>query len=400
MNRIVSPGEIGIVIFMLFACSCSAKLTPDATATKPQATATILLPATATHLSALQVTTVASLDTDAPDSFPLSEPGPYFTGKRNTSFIDDERGKKEIVVTLLYPALKQTGADGKIIAQDAVADMSGAPYPLILTGANSGDYLFKSHLASQGFVMAIVRPPDWSNTWDFGMINYPRDFLFVLNQIAINPPEGFENVIDTDHVGVTGYSGDGSCSLALSGVRVDPEFYLSYCEQAPAMTLTLSEGYIEYTCGLAKEWDAFASFLGDEITASDDGLWQPVTDERIRAVMPMAPDGAWLYGEQGLAAADRPMFIIAPTEDEYTPYLIETKYIFEHIGAPELYMVSFIGKTHMMVDYAETKNQINHFATAFFGYYLQGRDDYAEYFSEDFVAQFADLAWGMYGQDE
>jgi len=39
---------------------------------------------------------------------------------------------------------------------------------------------------------------------------------------------------------------------------------------------------------------------------------------------------------------------------------------------------------------------MKHLAAAFFGYYLQGRDDYAEYFSEDFVAQHDELAWGVY----
>jgi hypothetical protein len=42
---------------------------------------------------------------------------------------------------------------------------------------------------------------------------------------------------------------------------------------------------------------------------------------------------------------------------------------------------------------------MRHFATAFFGYYLQGREDYAEYFSEDFVTQFDDLAWGLYSNE-
>jgi hypothetical protein len=40
--------------------------------------------------------------------------------------------------------------------------------------------------------------------------------------------------------------------------------------------------------------------------------------------------------------------------------------------------------------------RIAHFATAFFGYHLQGREDYAKYFSEDFVAQYDNLAWGVY----
>ena len=37
-----------------------------------------------------------------------------------------------------------------------------------------------------------------------------------------------------------------------------------------------------------------------------------------------------------------------------------------------------------------------HFAVAFFGYHLQEREDLAWYFSEEFVAQHDDLAWGVY----
>jgi hypothetical protein len=43
--------------------------------------------------------------------------------------------------------------------------------------------------------------------------------------------------------------------------------------------------------------------------------------------------------------------------------------------------------------------RMNHLATAFFGYHLQGRQDYANFFSEDFVAQFDDLAWGVYSDE-
>ena len=37
-----------------------------------------------------------------------------------------------------------------------------------------------------------------------------------------------------------------------------------------------------------------------------------------------------------------------------------------------------------------------HFAAVFFGYHLQGRAYLAHYFSEDFVAQYDDLEWGVY----
>jgi hypothetical protein len=49
-----------------------------------------------------------------------------------------------------------------------------------------------------------------------------------------------------------------------------------------------------------------------------------------------------------------------------------------------------------MIYNPEPVERMQHFATAFFGYYLQGRQDYAEYFSQEFVEQYEDLAWGVY----
>jgi predicted dienelactone hydrolase len=351
--------------------------------------------------------TIAPPDAPAPVPFPLSEPGHYYTGKRTFTFEDASRSGREIGVTVYYPALRPQGSIGpKLLAgTNRDPDLSGAPYPLILTETDSGDMIFQAHFASHGFVMVIVRPPypaaeaDVAEI-DSGIVDYPRDFLFVLDQLASNPLEGLEGVIDSEHVGVTGHSWGGAISLALSGVRIDPEFYLSFCaEQAPAVQAAVSwGGYTEYFCSLAERWDEFTAHVGEEMTASEDGLWQALTDERIRAVLPIAPDGAWLYGERGLAMADRPMLIIAPTDDEYTPYEIETAYIFEHVDSPERFMISFIGRGHMMVLDPEVALRLHHFATAFFGTYLQGKSEYREYFSEAFVSQFDDLAWGVYAE--
>jgi predicted dienelactone hydrolase len=392
-----------LAMLALVACSPTTSMVQQATATISQATATILqVTATVPQITATKSQTteeaVGVEVTQESAPFLLSEPGSYFAGTRNYSFVDESRNGRVIRITIWYPALEQTDANGKLIRRDAAPDMSGSPYPLILTGHHSGDLLFESHLSSHGFVMVIVRFPDldYNDYWDFGVIDHPRDMLFALDQIASNPAEGLEGAIDTDHAGVAGYSWDGFFSLALSGVRIDPKYYLAYCEQAPAMEPAFSTWYREYTCTLAKKWEEFAAHVGDELTVSEDGLWQPVTDERIHAVMPMAPDGAWLYGERGLAMVNRPVFIIAATEDQLTPYQIEPVYIFKHLGSPERFLVSFVDKGHMMVFESEQAKRMNHFATAFFGYYLQGREDYAEYFLEDFVAQFDDLAWGIY----
>jgi predicted dienelactone hydrolase len=316
--------------------------------------------------------------------------------------MDASRDDRKVRVTVFYPALLPEGSKGnKLLAgANRDPDLSGAPYPLILTGPGSGDDLFKAHLTTHGFVMAIVRFPDHFDYPDVQAVDHPRDLLFVLDQIASQPLEGLEGVIDSDHVGVAGYSGDGFISLALSGARIDPIFYLSFCEQAPARQPPLSEWYVEFWCGLAAKWDEFVSHAGPEITTSDDGLWQALTDERIRVVVPMAADGAQLFGERGLAMADRPMLLLAAADDEWVPYQIETAVIFEQAGSPERFLVSFIGKTHLMALEPEVAKRLNHFATAFLGYHLQGKTEYGAYFSDEFVSQFDDLAWGVYEDDQ
>jgi predicted dienelactone hydrolase len=329
--------------------------------------------------------------TQEPVLFPLSQPGPYNVGMREYTIVDGSRKDRQIQLTIWYPALKQT--DGGRTMTDREPDLSGAPYPLILTEIISAKNIIRSHLASYGFVMAEIEVPGYFDKWDFQTIDWPLDFLLVLNQIASNPPNGLEGVIDATHTGIITFG--GQISLALSGARIDPGYYLSYCEQLPIMQPPIESWYISLACDLTKKWDAFAAHVGDEITTSDDGLWQPTTDERIRAVMPMEADGAWLFGEQGLAMADRPILLIQASKD--SPYqLTEAAFIFEHIGTPERYMISFIGQNQASMLVGNSKEGIKHFATAYFGFYLQERDDYADFFSEDFVAQFDNLYWGVY----
>jgi hypothetical protein len=94
-----------------------------------------------------------------------------------------------------------------------------------------------------------------------------------------------------------------------------------------------------------------------------------------------------------LATVDRPTLIIVATEDALYP---ENVLIFEHLGTPDKTLISFIGQDHMMVFKAHMRARMAHFAAAFFGYYLQGREDLAYYYSEDFVTLHNDMAWGVF----
>jgi predicted dienelactone hydrolase len=200
-------------------------------------------------------------------------------------------------------------------------------------------------------------------------------------------------MIDAEHAGAIGYSFDGYNALALSGARIDPEYYLAQCPHPDATTAAILGDLSAFDCAPALAWDDFAAHAGPAITVSEDGLWQPMTDSRIRAVMPMAGEGWWLFGQRGLEAADRPALIIAGTRDELYP---ENALIFDHLGTPDKALISFIGRGHMMIYTSEMVARMAHFAVAFFGYHLQGRDELAWYFSQDFVAQHDDLAWGVH----
>ena len=114
-----------------------------------------------------------------------------------------------------------------------------------------------------------------------------------------------------------------------------------------------------------------------------------MTDQRIRAVMPMAAEGWWLFGPRGLAAVDRPTLMLAGTKDELYP---ENPLIYERLGAPDKAMISFLNQ----VFDPEMAARMAHFAVAFFGHHLQRREDLAPYYSEAFVARHGDLAWGAH----
>jgi predicted dienelactone hydrolase len=384
----------GILLFFLFACNPVTRTSHDTTQEMPEITVTTVQDFGLPEESS-QIPTTNDNVPVGESSFIFSEPGEYFPGNRVYTIVDENRNGREIELLIWYPAEEHTDADGKTIIRDASADLGGTPYPLILTGEDTGRYLFKSHLASHGFVLAIVRTLDSFADASF-VVEGAQDFIFAIDQLASNPPPELAGVIDTDRVGVAGYTWDGGVSLAISGARVDPEFYLSQCEQPPPMILSFPTSWFEEICSLTENWDEFNLQIGNEITVSDDGLWQPITDDRILAVMPMAPDGVWLFGERGLDSVDRPTFIICATE---SPYLLESEYTFEHLGYSERFMVSFVGHSHGMVFTPEPAGKINHFVTAFFGYYLQGREEYAKYFLEDFVTQFDDLAWGVYSEE-
>lgn len=384
------------ILFLVITCIFSA-CTPQAETTLPaEATVPPTSPPKPTETPPPASTATSSEPTLTPVTVPLelSQPGPLFTGKRTFTFADPARDDREVKVTIYYPAIKPEGYKGTM-ASNGEPDLSGAPYPVILSGGRTGG-AFAAHMVSYGFVMIGVDSTGSYEGWDFWLVDLPMDMVFALDQVASRPLEGLDGMIDASRAGAMGYSSDGYDALAVSGARIDPQYYLEKCAGAASMDPALPEWWIEYICGPSQKWDAFAERAGESITTSEDILWQPITDDRILAVMPMGPEGAWLFGERGLAAVNRPVLIIAAGEDEINYYDLEAVPIFEQLGTPDKGMVTFIGKTHMMVFDDNPFADMRHFAAAFFGYHLQGKTEYARYFSEEYLAAYPRFAWGVY----
>ncbi len=276
---------------------------------------------------------------------------------------------------------------------NAKPDPTSAPYPVIFSSGKVAA-IFGTHLASHGFIVAGVEGQGNSpEKWGDWLINYPRQIVSALDQLSQNAPEGFQGIIDTDNAGAMGYSFDGYTALALGGARVDPEQYKQRCTNAKPSE-NMEKWWIDYICGLAQEWESFSKNAGAEITTSGDGLWKPVTDPRIRAVMPMAPEGAWLFGERGLAAVDRPVLIISATDDTINYYDLEAAYIHNNLGTQNHSMISFVNQGHMMIYDSIPIAKMKLFAAAFFGDQLQGKSEYTKFYSEEFINHYNDLLLG------
>ena len=291
MNAIKGMAITGVLSILLVACNSATETLPDATATSSPTSKTIPQD-TVTPSSTQQVSQVEPLDTQEPAPLPLSESGSHPVGiKRNIAYEDSSRDGRKITITIWYPAIQPQDSASSGPISDALPDLTNAPYPLILSSSKVGS-IFASHLASYGFVYIGINGLD-TYIWNKNLIDQPLDILFALRQVASNPLEGLEGMIDADHAGVMGYSFDGYNSLALSGVRLDPEYYLEFCANPSLEEHWIRWGY----CDPANTWEEFSDHAGIAITTSNDGLWQPMTDERIRAVMPMAGEGWWLFGE-------------------------------------------------------------------------------------------------------
>lgn len=346
-----------------------------------------------------------------PDGANLAEPGPYGVGKVLFNSVDGSRDDRGTSFTAWYPADNPEEKP----ATRAPADRRGAPYPVVVGSTNMLTQL-GSHLASHGYV--VVGSGGELTGWDATFLDLVRDRVFALDELERIDDGPLEGLADTARTGVIDYSFGAGLALALAGARIDPDSYRDSCAAAgeePPFDPSLIGGSSgvgwgmirEYYCLGANDWDAFAGYADRLGVATEQGLWKSMADGRVLAVIAGGPEGRWLFGEEGLAAATVPVLLFAGSLDDINVYDFETRFLFEHLGSP-VELITFVGADHMLIFDPRALEQIERFATAYFGLHVKGDDRYGEFVTPVFVEEvaptlvpasgaFETLLWGLAG---
>lgn len=217
-------------------------------------------------------------------------------------------------------------------------------YPLIVFshgyGANPEWYhQLAEHLASQGTVVLAPQHSEyyWEEDIIASSVARPADISATIDFAEGNVLGG---IIDAERVAVAGHSYGGYTALAVGGARIDLTALEERCagEFHPINRTFFCGPFVDHGQELADE-------LGlDSVPA---GLWPRQRDDRVDAIIAMAGD-AYLFGKEGLAAVDIPVFLLGGTGDSGTPWEWGAGLAWDNVSSSTKTLVAFEGAEHML----------------------------------------------------
>jgi predicted dienelactone hydrolase len=207
-------------------------------------------------------------------------------------------------------------------AQGATPAATPAKLPLVLLSHGTGGsavglaWLAES-LAAQGFLVAAINHHGNTAAEDAPVLqgfaiwwDRPRDLSVLLDRLLADPQWGPR--IDTQRIGVAGFSLGGYAALATVGARLSARQRDAYCAsraQSPLCRLPPeAKGTLADMQKLAASDARFRAAL-----AGMDGDYR---DPRIRAAFVMAPVFGPMLTSESLAAVNAPVRIVVGSADE------------------------------------------------------------------------------------
>lgn len=337
---------------------------------------------------------------DAPE---LAERGPFAVGVRTLSFTNaglpavpairsrpDATVDRELTVEIWYPAgngdpdAVYTAENGELFATRSVRDAApvqpGTPFPLIvishgLNGTRAQMAYLADHLASYGYVVAAIDHDDPAialASLPAATYYRPVDIRFVMDELARLAGDGDSflfDIVDTETVGLIGYSYGGYGVLVAGGAGIAP--------QVASNPVLSPEGILQQHVESAVTPDprvkaifTFAPFGGDLgiISGALESMWTP----------------------DALANITAPLFVLAGDDDEVSGYATGIVPVYENAARSDRYLLTVPQAGHLIAQAIppvqpnkpappRLNNAAQHFATAFFGYYVGGMEAYADY---------------------
>jgi predicted dienelactone hydrolase len=306
----------------------------------------------------------------------LRQPGNLKTRQQSISLKDATRDRN-LIVDLYLPE-----------------KLDRSPVIVISSGIGSHRDRFSDlakHLASYGFVVAIPDHPGSNaerlqaffqglerENFDFSEhIDRPLDTTFLLNELDRLNQSQFQGEIDTQQVGVFGYSFGGATALALAGAEIN----FKQLEKDCGDRINLINLSLVYQCSAL------------ELPCQNLNL----KDDRVKAVFIFAAFSHSIFGREGLSKIDIPVFWQALDNDIYDPLILEPIPSFNLLTTKHKYLLVSSKLPHACVTFNQEEREKclpklqlaqayqSAMSTAFFEVYVAKDKQYSAYLNSAYA---------------
>ena len=239
-------------------------------------------------------------------------PGPYSVGV-TTRLFDDAPAAQPLVTEIWYPTRHELATVDALYCdsymgharRDAPMLEDEALHPLVVL--SHGKYgtrydlsWLAEALAAQGYLVVAVNHPgsdigsyDRNEAWK---IWTRADTLSQVIDRVLQDPE-FGQRVDARRIGAAGYSLGGSTVLLLGGAQVDPNRFTQYFPESGSADMS------------------------------------PHRDDRVRAVVAIAPGTARAFAAEGVEAVQVPALIVSGHDDQVAPEERNARFFANNIHA-------------------------------------------------------------------